>query len=106
MKTEIEYPVIWEGRKFKSINRFDCIVVSLKREYKGCAGYMTTIPISSKEFRDENPTRASVLITEEDGWTVFGIHSDYGNYSEMKIHNSLAKEIENAKQAAKDHNLL
>lgn len=103
----VDYPVVWEGRQYKEIEKFDCHVVKLKYELNGCGGYMTVIPISPKKYREEErQTKAAVVITENAGWTLFSIYSDWGQCYEMNIHNSLAKEIKEAKNAAEEQGLL
>ena len=68
----------------------------------------TVIPISSIKTRREHPglTKAKVQIQMERGWTVFKIYSDWGQLHMVKIHNSLKKEIEFAKQKAIENELL
>lgn len=103
----VDYPVVWQGKQYEAIDKFDCRVVGLKNELNGYGGYFTVIPISSKEYREnERETKAAVVITENAGWTLFSIYSDWGECYEMNIHNSLKKEIEFAETVAKEQGLL
>ena len=103
----VDYPVVWEGRQYKEIEKFDCRVVKLSYELNGCGEYMTVIPISSKKYREEErQTKAVVVISENVEWTLFEVYDDWGQCYEMYIHNSLAKEIETAKKAAEEQGLL
>ena len=99
-------PVIFEGRKFFGIREFDCISVGLFTEETLQGTFFTCIPISGAKYRKKHPTKARVDIKTKKGWTVFDIYSDWGGLSEMKIHNSLKKEIEYAKMKAAEHGLL
>lgn len=98
-------PVLWEGKLYYGIREFDCIKVSLYTEPTKQGGYFTVIPISSAEFRRDNPTKAKVYVIKRDEWTEFTIWDDWGEGHEMKIHNSLSAEIEAAIAAAKKHEL-
>jgi len=103
----VDYPVVWDGRQYKEIEEFDCRVVKLRYEINGCGSYMTVIPISPKKYREEeHQTKAAVVISENAGWTLFSIYSDWGQCYEMNIHNSLEKEIKAAKKAAEEQGLL
>jgi len=102
----VEFPVIWEERKYYGIEKFDCHVVDLFTTPTHEGGYCTVIPISDKEYRKKNPTKAAVKIEKEKDWTIFNIYSDWGGLSVMKIHNSLNKEIEFATKAAISRMLL
>ena len=99
-------PVIFEGRKYFGIKEFDCKCVGLFTEQTLQGTFFTVIPISDKEYRKKSPTKAAVKITQNKGWTIFKIYNDWGGISEMRIHNSLKKEIDFAKQEAINQCLL
>lgn len=99
MKT-IQQPVFFEGQRYFGIKEFDCSIVHLFTEKTLQGTFMTVIPISNAEYRENNPTKAAIEITEENGWTIFYIYSDWGQKYTMKIHNILFKEIEDAKKGA------
>ena len=90
---KIKYPVVFEGRKFCGIRKFDCVIVDLYTEPTLRGGFFTSIPISETEYRREHPTKAKVNVSILKGWTVFRIYSDWGELSVMEIHNSLSDEI-------------
>lgn len=95
------WPVLWEGKLYYGIERFDCVVVDLFTEPTKSGGYFTVIPISSVEFRRDNPTKAKVLIVNRGEWAEFTIWDDWGEGHVMKIHNSLSAEISSAIEGAK-----
>ena len=103
MDKKIKFPVIWDGEQYKDIETFDCRIVKLNGKY---GGYMTVIPISPTDYRKENPTKAYVKIIENAEWTLFEIHSDWGEIYTMNIHNSLKDKIEIAKKAAINKELI
>lgn len=106
IKDSIKCPVIFEGRKFFGIQEFDCYSVALFTEETLQGTFFTIIPISNIEYRKKTPTKAKVGIKTTKHWTIFEIYSDYGRCYEIKIHNSLSKEIEFAKQKAIEYGLL
>lgn len=97
--------VVWEGREYHSINKFDCNIVDLQTTAKG-GGYFTVLAISPTEYRRNNPTKAKVIINREDTVTQFIIYDDWGHPHEMVIPNYFAQDIFNAEQAAKEQELL
>jgi len=99
-------PVIFEGRKFFGICKFDCICVDLFTEKTLQGTFLTVIPISSAEYRKKKPTKAKVEIKIKKNWTLFKIYSDFGQYHEIEIHNSLSKDIEFARNNAIEQGLL
>jgi len=105
-KNMVLCPVIFEGRQFFGIEEFDCKSVKLFTEETLQGTFFTVIPISSLDYRKKHPTKARVEIIIKDDWTTFEIYSDYGELSEMKIHNSLLKEIDFAKEKAVEYGLL
>lgn len=98
-------PVIFENREFYGIIEFDCVVVRLYTEKTKSGSFTTNIPISDKEYRRNNPTKAKVEITIFEDWTIFELYSDWGKPSVMKIHNSLESQISNAINSAIDMGL-
>lgn len=89
--------VIWQGCRYFCINRFDGRIVDL-RLLKDGGGYFTALPISPKEYRLSNPTKAKVIISEGEFRTVFTIYDDWGEKHIMEIPRSMVKEIEEAKE--------
>ena len=97
--------VIWEGREYYRIKKFDCHIVDLQFTKEG-GGYFTVLPISPLEYRRENSTQAKVIINKEETVTQFIIYDDWGTPHEMVIPNYFAQDIFNAEQAAKEQELL
>lgn len=100
--------VIWEGVGYYGIEKFDCHVVDLyTTECKG-GSYFTALPISPLSYRKKNPNRAQVVFQpkKENGFVVIDIYNDWGRMSQMKIHESLTKEIEEARAGAEKQGLL
>jgi hypothetical protein len=102
----IPFPVIFEGSEYCGIKNFDCVVVSLYTEPTKQGSFFTCIPISDKNYRQKNPTKAKVKIIKEKDWTIFKIWSDWGGFSEIRMHNSLKIEIDFAELKASEYNLL
>lgn len=105
MKSKTECLVIFDDREYFGIRNFDCNVVDLYTEKTLQGGFLTVIPISSKEHRDKHPTKAKVDISVKGDWTTFNMRTDWGALHVMKIHNSMKEEIEIAKKAAIDQKL-
>jgi len=99
---KILYPVVFGDREYFGISEFNCINVGLYTEKTLQGTFFTHIPISDKEYRMKNTTKAKVEIENENEWTIFKIYCDWGVCHIMKIHNTLKKEIEIAKQNAID----
>lgn len=102
MKTENNsLPIIWENRRFYSINRFDCHVVDLQT-YKEGGSYLTVIPISDFEYRKKKPTKASVKVEAlQNGYTEFTISCDWGRKHIMLIPTIQKENIDLAIESAK-----
>lgn len=103
-------PVIWQGREYYGINKFDCRIVDLKSTKNG-GTYFTGIPISPLEYRKKNPTKAEVKIikveiTKSVNYTIFIVYDDWGTPHKMMIPDTMSEEIKIAKQAAIDAKLL
>ena len=98
-------PIIWENRRFYSINKFDCHVVDLQTTKEG-GSYCTVIPISDLEYRKKKPTKASVKVTElKNGYTEFIISCDWGQKSIMLIPTFQKENIEFATKSAMEMGL-
>lgn len=91
---------IWyNGNQFDKINKFDCRVIDLDN-------FFTCLPISSAEFRAKHPTKAKVEIIQNDRFTIFLITDDWGDTKSVRIPNTMQAEIQKARQAAIDQNLI
>ena len=101
-----KFPVIYQRKEYVGIRKFNCHVIHLYTEETRQGSFFTTIPISDAGFRAQSPTEARVVIKKEKDWTIFEVYSDYGSQYVMKIHNSLSKEIETARQTAIEQELL
>lgn len=109
-KTRWAFPITFEGEHFYKIKEFDCRIVSLytttknKKNQQGT--YFTVIPISSLKYRKENPTKAKVEILEGQIICEFRIWDDWGRLYIMRIPYKYKKEIDIAKKAAIEQELL
>lgn len=98
-------PIRFNCIEYAAIKKFDCHTISLIEEHG--SGYSVVIPISPKEYRRKNPTKAKVKITEAiDGYTTFWCYDDLGNAYVLDIPNHLQNQIAFAKQAAINNELL
>ena len=98
-------PIIFEGKKYFGVQKFDCHIVGLFTEETLQGKFFTVIPISPKDYRKTRPTKAKVEIDIEKEWTIFKIFSDWGKCYVMQMHNSLKNEIKIAKDAAIEQGL-
>lgn len=100
--------IIWEGERYFGIEQFDGIVVDLYTTENKEGGYFTSLPISPLSYRKKSPTKARVIFQpkKENGFVVIDIYNDWGSMYQMKIHESLTKEIEDARAGAEKHGLL
>lgn len=97
---EIFCPVVFNNRAFLGIEEFDCYTVRLYTEETLNGTFSTVIPISDVNYRNQHPTKASVHIKTDGDWVIFDIRDDWGKLHVMKIHESLSKEIQAAKNGA------
>jgi len=101
------YPVIYNREGFAGIKKFDCITIDLIGG-EGCD--MFTHLCVSWEWIKENPTsklsKARVVITEQDDWTVFECYDDVGGWHRLDIHNSLSSDIAFARGKVEEYGLL
>lgn len=104
--TETQPEIIWQGRRFFGIVKFDCHIVNLYNDPTLSGEYFTILPISSTEYRRENHTKAKVEVNVEDSLTVFLITDDWGEKRTMKIPNKMNKEIQAAIASAVKKELL
>ena len=103
------HKVIFDDKIFYGIKEFDCKIVSLytTAKYKNRQGtFFTVIPISNLKFRKEHRTKAYIKIQEIKDYTIFYVYDDHGTCHIMKIHNSLQKEINNARIGAMKQGLI
>ena len=96
--TKIECPVIYEGRGYFGIKKFDGKVVHLFTEKTLQGTLMTSIPFSGIDYRSRNPTKAKAIVSEKSGWVAFTIYDDWGDTHNIEIHTSLSEHIDIAKQ--------
>jgi len=101
--------VIFEGREYQKIRKFDCIVLNFQNT-EG-PGYFTVLPISPKEYREEQTkagrtTKAKVEIIEYLHFVKFEITDDRGEIHRVTISKDMKKEITAAKDSAKQKGLL
>ena len=97
-------PVIWNGKKYYSIIKFDCHDVFLKITKEG-GSYSTSIPISELEHRKKWNTKASVKIKELEDYVVFSIVDDWGTTEIMQIPKTMQEEIKTARYSAEKEEL-
>ena len=117
----MEYPIIYYSAdtlckyqhiyKAKEIIDFDCQHIKLGSDtifmnegYLG--GFFTRIPISPRDYRKENPTKASVIVIKKRGFTKFKITDDWGDVHIIKIANKFWKIIKQATYLAKKKGLI
>lgn len=91
--------VICQGCEYEKVNKFDCHIVDLDN-------FFTVIPISPKEYRDKNPTKAAVRIEDDGTKTTFKINNDWGALYSLTMPNHMAMEISIAKEHAVNDGLL
>lgn len=96
--------VIFENREYDHINKFDCRIVDLG--FKEGGSFFTVLPVSDLEYRENNPTKASVTVSYNKQYATFLIASDWGQVYTIKIPISMIKEIEAAINAAKRQKLI
>ena len=94
----------FKNKEYDSIREFDCCILDFKRGER--AGYFTILPISSLDYRRNNPTMASVKIKKDELKTDFIIKDDFGEKYVVSIDNVHEKEIEYAINFAKEQGLL
>lgn len=95
----------YKGNSYPRIQKFDCITLSLGYT-NGPGGFLTCFPISPKEYREKNPTKASVSILVSKTSTEFVITSDWGQDYNVTIDNEHSTEITSAVQSAKKEGLI
>ena len=98
----IRYRHIWRAKK---IIDFDCANIKLEC-LENCGGFFTHLPISTADWRKDNPTKAKVEITKKIGFTKFKIFDDWGDIYIIKIPNKFYRIIQQATQIAIKENLI
>lgn len=101
--------IIFEGQEYQKIHKFDCTVLNFQTA-KGC-GYCTVLPISPKEYREEQTKagrtmKAKVEIIEYLHFIGFEITDDWGKIHSVTISKDMPGEIVTAKESAKPKGLL
>ena len=96
--------VEFEGRQYDEVIKFDCRILNFTR-------YFTVLPISPKEYRDEEADKGHKLpckveINEDDKFTHFDITDDWHKVYRVSLTNDMKKEIKAAKKAARKEGLL
>ena len=100
--------VIFQGREYAKIKKFDCCVIDLEHEHGG--GVFTALPISSLEHRTKPGHRDfpdNVIVNDTGLFTIFKITDDWGTMHIVMISSKDHQaEIQSAIEAAKEQGLI
>jgi hypothetical protein len=121
--------IFFEGYWYTHIQKFNGKIIDLRVDYDdkelidkiknkynnlGCAGYFTVLPISDKEFRNNedgccSKQNVEVIINKNlygwENYTVFMIFDDWGNQHTIYIQNIHKDEIEKAIESTKEQDI-
>lgn len=90
--------VTFQGEEYTGIERFDGCIIDLRRSDGG--GFLTVLPISSKEFRAvQRRDKVKVAIAEKEGYTRFNCTDDLNNIHSLTIPDTMPEEVAKAKAA-------
>lgn len=91
------------GQSWPVIRKFDCHVFDVG--YPEGGGLFTVFPISPKDYREKNPTRAKVNVRQGKKSVFFDITDDWGYTQTVEISNDETEAIDAAISAARDQGL-